>query len=61
MPGVHVAGMLKRLESWAADSPERSRFLVLTLCLGIGFVVLLFVFALAWLALDPQAVKDLVE
>ncbi len=56
-----MAGILKRLESWAADSPERSRFLVLTLCLGIGFVVLLFVFALAWLMLDPQAVKDLIE
>lgn len=56
-----MAGILKRLESWAADSPERSRFLVLTLCLGIGFIVLVFVLALAWLMLDPQAVKELTE
>jgi len=56
-----VAGILKRLENWAADSPERSRFLVLVLCLGIGFVVLFFIFALAWIMLDPDAVKELTE
>lgn len=35
--------------------------LVLALCLGLGLIVLVFVLMLAWLLLDPQAVKELAE
>ena len=60
-PGVHEGGMFKRLENWAADSPERSRLLVIILCLTIGFVVLGVVFGMAWLLLGSISVADLVE
>jgi hypothetical protein len=53
--------MLKRLEAWAADSPERSRMLVLALCLGIGALVALFILALAWVVLGMGDAQDLVE
>lgn len=53
--------MLNRLEKWAADSPERARLLVVALCVGLGLVVLSFILALAWVMLDPGAIKDLVE
>lgn len=56
-----MAGILKRLETWAADSPERSRMLVLALVLGLGVIVLAFIMILAWLVLDPGAVKELTE
>ncbi len=35
--------------------------LVLALCVGIGVIVLAFIMILAWLLLDPQAVKELTE
>jgi hypothetical protein len=59
--GVEVAGILKRLEAWAAHSPERSQFLVLVVCLGLGVLVLLFIGALAWFALESGDVSDLTE
>ncbi len=56
-----MAGILKRLEAWAADSPERHQFLVLVLVLGLGAVVVLFIGMVAWLVLDFGAVAELVE
>jgi hypothetical protein len=58
---VDVAGILKRLEAWAADSPERSHFLVLAICIGLGMLVLLFVLVLAWIVLMPGDVTQLTE
>lgn len=52
-PGVIMAGILKRLETWAADSPERHRLLVVIVCLGLGMLVLLFIVVMAWFALVP--------
>lgn len=60
-PGVDVAGILKRLEAWAADSPERSRMLVMAVCLGLTVLVLLFIFGLAWVMLDANDLKELTE
>ena len=48
--------MMKRLEAWAADSPERSRFLILALILFFATVVLIAVGVMAWVMLrdiDP--------
>ena len=51
--GVEVAGILKRLEAWAADSPSRHQLLVLIVVLGLGALVLLFIGLIAWFALTP--------
>ena len=61
MPGAAVAGILERLEAWAADSPERSRTLVLMICAVLGTLVLIFICILAYFLLDADSLKDLTE
>ena len=58
VPGVGIAGMFKRLETWAAQSPDRTRLLMITLCIGVGIAAVVLILLLAWLALyllAPQA------
>lgn len=50
--------MLKRLEAWAGHSVERTRLVLILLCLAIGFVLLAFVLILALIVLDPFAAEN---
>ena len=45
--------MLKRLEAWAGHSAERTRLVIILLCLAIGLVMLGFIMILALIVLDP--------
>jgi hypothetical protein len=44
--------VFKRIESWAAHSPERTKLLIVLTCLALSFLVVGFIFVLAWLMLD---------
>ncbi len=59
--GVEVAGILKRLEAWAADSPARHQLLVLIVVLGLGAFVLLFIGLIAWFLLTPGDITEHIE
>lgn len=45
--------MFKRLEEWAGHSAERSRLVIILLCLAIGLVMLGFLLILALIVLNP--------
>ncbi|MGE0224016.1 MAG: hypothetical protein AB7S57_12195 [Acetobacteraceae bacterium] len=46
---------MKRIEAWAADSPERSRLVIVLTCIALGVLVFSFILGFAWYMLDFAA------